>query len=201
MEPLSAKAIRAVSFNHNYIAMTEMAVEQLIQCGAKKIAVIMGVRMPLFFIREIEKTLCSNPEIVTKPEWMQSLNADSRGIVWAGYLMKLLFSPELKERPDGLIILNENLLQPIAEVLRELGMTIGKDIHICSHCNMPSAAPLDDGVHFFAFDWRDIFKKAIRLAYRHSAYIIYIFTLNGNCQHLRFQPCSVAHCTGIIYHI
>ena len=27
---------------------------------------------------------------------------------------------------------------------------------------MPSAAPLDDGVHFFAFDWRDIFKKAIR---------------------------------------
>jgi len=162
IEPQNARVIRAVSFNHNYVMMTDIAVEQLIKAGAKKIAVIMGSGMPHFFIHEIEKSLCSNPNIVTKPEWLQSLSANLRDGIWARYLLKLLFSPEFKEHPDGLIILNENLLHPIMNALRDLNITIGKDIKICSHCNIPSANAACSDVLFLAFDWMDVFNKAIR---------------------------------------
>ena len=162
LEPKNAKIIRSVSFNHNYVAMTEMALKQLIKSGARKIAVIMGSGMPHFFIWEIEKTLCGNSDIITKPEWVQSLAVNSRDAIWAGYLIKLLFSPEFKERPDGLIILNENLLLPIKNALKELNMIIGRDIHVCSHCNFPTHNTEVDNVHFIAFDWIGIFNKAIQ---------------------------------------
>lgn len=160
-EPRNAKVIRAVSFNHNYIAMAEMAVKKLLECGATKIAVIMGSEMPAFFIREIEKVLFNCKEICTKKEWIQSLSNTSRGIVWAENLLRLVFAPELRERPDGLVVLNENLLNPVTESLHELDMIIGKDIHVCSHSNIPTLTPVSDKIHFLAFDWCEIFRKSI----------------------------------------
>lgn len=160
-EPRNAKVIRAVSFNHNYIAMAEMAVNKLLECGAKKISVIMGAEMPAFFIREIEKVLLNHKGISTKKEWIQSLSNTSRGIAWAENLLKLMFCSELKERPDGLVILNENLLKPIIETLHDLDMVIGKNIHICCHSNIPTMSQVSDKIHFLAFDWCEIFRKSI----------------------------------------
>ena len=161
-EPRNAKIIRAVSFNHNYTALAEMAVRELVRSGAKKIAVIMGAEIPLYFVSEIKKMLYRQTDIITRDEWIQSLSVASRGITWANHLLKLMFMPEITQKPDGMIILNENLLRSVVENLQALDMVIGRDIHICSHCNIPSISQITGNISFQAFDWCDIIRKSIR---------------------------------------
>ncbi|UKI30089.1 MAG: hypothetical protein L6W00_19090 [Lentisphaeria bacterium] len=52
-------------------------------------------------------------------------------------LIRLLFSGLAGQRPDSLIVLNENLLPIACDALAELGLTPGTDVMIASHSNYP----------------------------------------------------------------
>ena len=79
-----------------------------------------------------------------RPHWVQTVGrenvADVRGLV------TLLMDYPAAERPDGLIILDDNLTEHAVGGLIEAGVTVGRDIDVAAHCNWPwpvaSAVPI-----------------------------------------------------------
>lgn len=154
------RLIRAVSFNHDYVELTKLAVEKLRQCGAKRIAVLMNSELNPFFVRAIEEFLTQKPYSI-REEWIQAVSCTSREVNWTGRLLKLLFHSEQQKKPDGLVVLNENLLSATLDAVNAMGYSIGRDIHICCHCNLPSKLTPSSPVHFVAMDWHYIFQKTL----------------------------------------
>lgn len=52
-------------------------------------------------------------------------------------LIKLLFDGHKNERPNGLIIGNDNLEVEVLRGLTEAGIMVGRDVHVVSQCNWP----------------------------------------------------------------
>lgn len=150
-EPKNRHQIQAVSFGYDYPAMTAMAVKELKRRGAKRIALIMNAELDAVFSAEVERVMITSG-VKTRREWIHAVSRSTRASVWTGRIIQLLFLPAMPETPDGLIILNENLTPYALEALGELGKTIGRDIHLCCHCNIPSDRPLHGKVAYVAFD-------------------------------------------------
>ena len=84
---------------------------------------------------------------------------------------RLLFSPAPADRPDGLIVADDNFTeQAIAGVL-ETGCRIPQDVTVVSHWNFPLPAPQMVPIHTAGPDARLIIDAGIKF-----------------CQHLRQRP-------------
>ncbi len=160
-EPRNSRLIHAVSLNHDFTAMAALAVEELKRRGARKIALIMNAELNPIFTAEIEKFL-ANSDVITHREWIHGVSRSSRGAVWTERIIRLLFMPGMPEVPDGLAVLNENLLLHVLEALGAIGKTIGGDIQLCSHCNLPAGRPLLNKVNYVAFSARRVLLDSIR---------------------------------------
>jgi hypothetical protein len=55
---------------------------------------------------------------------------------WAELLM------HQRDRPDGLIILDDNLAGPALQGLAQAGVRLGQDLDVVTHCNFPSTQRL-----------------------------------------------------------
>jgi DNA-binding LacI/PurR family transcriptional regulator len=49
----------------------------------------------------------------------------------------LLMEQPADQRPDGLIIGNDNMVEPVLGGLLDAGVTVGQDVHAVCHCNWP----------------------------------------------------------------
>ena len=67
----------------------------------------------------------------------------------------------IPEVPDGLIVLNENLLPYVVETLGAIGRIVGRDVQVCSHCNLPAGRVLLDKVDYVAFDACTVLNRSI----------------------------------------
>lgn len=111
---------------------------------------------------EIEKLLAASG-LVTRREWVHGVSHTSRGAVWTERIIRLLYMPGAPEVPDGLIVLNENLLPHVVETLGAIGRTIGQDVWVCSHCNLPAGRVWLEQVDYVAFDACTVLNKSIWL--------------------------------------
>ncbi len=159
-EPLDRHLIRAVSLNHDFAAMAGMAIEELKRRGVRKLAVIMGAEQNPVTVAEIEKLLAASG-LVTRREWVHGVSHTSRGAVWTERIIRLLYMPGAPEVPDGLIVLNENLLPYVVETLGAIGRIVGRDVRVCSHCNLPVERGRLDKVDYVAFDACTVLGKSI----------------------------------------
>jgi len=66
--------------------------------------------------------------------------------------LRLLLSLPLDQRPDGLIMANENLLNHVREMAQELSLQIGRDIDIATTQWLPRSASESVDVGSVAFD-------------------------------------------------
>ena len=159
-EPLDRHLIRAVSLGHDFSVMTAMAIEELKRHGVRRLAVIMGAEHNPVVVAEIEKLLAASG-LVTRREWVHGVSHPSRGAVWTERIIRLLYMPGIPEVPDGLIVLNENLLPYVVETLGAIGRIVGRDVQVCSHCNLPAGRVLLDKVDYVAFDACTVLNRSI----------------------------------------
>ncbi len=154
-EPRDNRLIHAVSLNHDFSALTRLAVEELKRRGARRIALIMNAELNPAFVAETERMLL-HAGVGARPEWIHAVSRTPQAAAWTGRIIRLLFLPGMPETPDGLVILNENLLPHAIEALRSVGKNIGKDFHLCSHCNLPAPRPLPPEVNHVAFSAKKV---------------------------------------------
>jgi DNA-binding LacI/PurR family transcriptional regulator len=76
--------------------------------------------------------------------------------------MRLLAQLPAAERPDCLVITDDNLVEPACRGLRESGLRVPRDVEIVAHCNFP--APADSPpVQWLGYDIRNLLRKTVEV--------------------------------------
>lgn len=142
----------------NYDHFIERALDRLAAAGRRKIAVINTAAMG-----PNEPKLLSGLEargMATRPCWLLHLAAaDPTG---ARPLAHLLMSrPD--DRPDGLLILDDNLVLPITAGLLDAGVRPPADLTVVAHCNFPLLPEAVVPVEFLGFDTHQLLQTSLDL--------------------------------------
>jgi len=74
-----------------------------------------------------------------KPEWYQLVHQGTPAA--AANIAHLLFSRDLTDRADGLIITDDNLTEHACAGLLRAGVRVPDDLQIVAHCNFPPPTP------------------------------------------------------------
>ncbi len=82
--------------------------------------------------------------------WWQAVHL--QGADAARDVVHLLAHADQRERPDALIILDDNLEAAALTGLRDAGLTPGLDIDVVAHCNLPSPNPVSSGTQRLGYD-------------------------------------------------
>ncbi len=75
----------------------------------------------------------------TEPRWTHSVARSNPET--ARSLMQLLFHSGQAERPDALVIADDNLLEESAVGLALAGVRVPEDLKVVAHCNLPHPSP------------------------------------------------------------
>ena len=133
------------------------AIRYQVSCGCKSLALIAtpGFRGALF---PIFSEVLESFNLPLERKWIQTgnLNAPSE----SANLAELLFSGGARKRPDGLLILDDNLTPHVCQGLAQIGLLPARDVTIVSHANYPSP-PVATGVVRLGFDNTFILRSAM----------------------------------------
>lgn len=94
-----------------------------------------------------------------KPGWLQA--ADTNHAWWAGQIVRLLLDlPIGPDRPDSLIVTDDNLAEPALQAIVAMGVKVPAELDIVTHCNF--TAPITPVVPMLrlGFDSREMLKLA-----------------------------------------
>jgi len=98
-------------------------------------------------------------KMTTKPYWTHSVQWPD--IQWARPLTQLLMNSDQETRPDGLVILDDNLIEHVVGGLIAQHVTVPDDCEVVAHCNFPWSPPGVLPVKYLGFDVPDVLKMAI----------------------------------------
>lgn len=132
----------------------------------KRIALLTGTTT---FASERELTLFKDElarrGMKTRSWWQQAL--DVRSPAWAKPYAELLGRSD--DRPDGLIIANDNLVEHACAGLASAGVRVPEQMDVVAHCNFPWATPSLLPVQRLGYDARDVLDTFLELAGSPSA--------------------------------
>ncbi len=144
-----------------YCRVLESAMLRLRSRGCKNIMVL---KNPEINFREIDGRIIqymAERGFELSEECIQSIGLAPNSLATIGNLIKLMFSPNLKIRPDGLVILNENLCGPALQALRELNLIPARDVRIVSHANFGRSPYLTCDVEHLGIDVIEYLRLAV----------------------------------------
>lgn len=109
--------------------------------GRRRLAVISYVH----FNRDHLLPLVRAAGIDTQPQWWHALPTDGEGALSARTIAHLLGTLPARQRPDCLLITDDQLVQPATQGILDARLTPGIDLDIAAHANFPlvthAAAP------------------------------------------------------------
>ena len=124
--------VLGVSFDST--AFLERAVEFLVSRGRRRLAAIVVPHFVDPLLPRFENVLAAHG-LVFHPYWIQM--AFQSEAAWAAHLAELLFRGPEGERPDGLIVVDDNLVEPACRGLLQAGLRVPADLDVVAHCNFP----------------------------------------------------------------
>lgn len=130
MNHLEAETCGAPVVNTDDPLFMAKALDWLAECGRKRVAVI-TMRPTLGVTPE----MCARHGLATRQQWLCPVGQNYYGQV--GAVVRLLLDYPRGERPDGLVIATDNLVEEALGAIHGTGIVIGEDIDVVAHCNWP----------------------------------------------------------------
>lgn len=158
--PPREDVIPAPVMKYNYRQLAQMAVERLLLRGASRVAILLAAQTTEKTVVDMEQCVRAGG-IICRPEWVHGIHHLPEGVWEASRLIRLLRAPAQPERPDGLIVFNENLLPPVLTALRECGIVPGREMQIVSHCNIPLTRELPEGLDYIGFNAKSLLLHSV----------------------------------------
>ncbi|HCE43408.1 MAG TPA: hypothetical protein DET40_07655 [Lentisphaeria bacterium] len=79
-------------------------------------------------------------------------------------IVRLLMSPRTEtERPDAILVGNDNLIEPVCEGLKLAGVRVPGELELVSHCNFPRSSILPLPVKFIGYDIHGLMQRCIEM--------------------------------------
>lgn len=133
----------------------QRALDWLAQRGRKKVGVVTTWN---FGFEEILEG-CRQRGMTTREHWFQHVNEfESR---WARNVAHLMFHKDQKDRPDALIVHDDDLLQHTTAGLVAAGVRVPDDLDVISHANFPWSESLAIPVQLLGFDNMRILESCV----------------------------------------
>ena len=114
--------------------LIELALDYLASRGRRRIAVLSNPGFMLLHNTPIQPLLSAH-NMMSPPCWNITVNLDSPES--AQNIMRLMMRPGQVDRPDGLIIANDNLIDDAIAGLVAEGIKVPADLEIVAHGNFP----------------------------------------------------------------
>lgn len=93
------------------------------------------------------------------PHWIQGLSIIDT--LPGCNLARLLFRGDRNERPDGLVITDDNLVESVTKGIAESGISVPKELDVIAHCNFPCIPPSSVPVVSLGYDAREVLELGI----------------------------------------
>jgi DNA-binding LacI/PurR family transcriptional regulator len=94
-----------------------------------------------------------------EPYWIQAVGLVD--VNWARNTAQLLFNSNQRQRPDALLLGDDNIVTSAAEGVRAAGVRVGEDLDIVAHCNFPLPPESAVPVTRLGFDTRQLLDLCI----------------------------------------
>ena len=138
----------------------EKALKYLASRGRHRIAVITAPWEQDKFHKYLVQGLAAR-NLETRPYWLQEVSQHS--VKGAKACVHMLLHGRPDERPDGLIITDDNLVEYGVAGAVDAGVQLGKDVDVVAHCNFPWPSPHGMAIKRLGFDAGQLLRRSIEI--------------------------------------
>ena len=142
----------------NWNSFIEKALEYLATRGRRRIAVLTAPGGQKMFHNYLVQGLAAEA-LETRPYWLQEVS--QTGVQSAKACVHMLLHGRPEERPDGLIIADDNLVEYGVAGAVDAGVQLGKDVDVVAHCNFPWPSPHGMAIKRLGFDAGQLLRRSI----------------------------------------
>jgi DNA-binding LacI/PurR family transcriptional regulator len=116
------------------------AFNYLAGCGRKRVAVVslVGTWGGPPGVVELQ-VLAEQAGLEMRPEWLQGVSTFA--LPWGEQVGRLLFSLNRAQRPDALVIADDNLVPAVTTGVQATGIKVPRDLVVVAQANFPSPTP------------------------------------------------------------
>jgi DNA-binding LacI/PurR family transcriptional regulator len=151
--------------NFDKSAFYQRAFQFFSEKGCKRLACIMPIidHVDLDVFTKELNDVADNSNMVVEPNWVQGVSAFAPS--WTRHLVRFLFQ---KNRfgedalPDALLINDDNLVEPVTSVLKELKIRVPEELHVVAHANYPVLPKAHVPVEFLGYDLQDFLRHTVK---------------------------------------
>lgn len=138
--------------------MIQQGLDWLAKKGRKRIAVL---RVPDYASTWQWEDHFEKAGLDYRAQWIQSVGRHEPSVLQT--LIPLLMDYPKNQRPDGLLIIDDNLVGHAVASVNAMGLQIGKDLDIVGHCNWPCQTPSMVPIKRIGFHAGDLLKLGLDL--------------------------------------
>ena len=144
-----------------YRSFITKALDYLLRRGRKRVAVIDVPGREAGRFNEIFQAELGERGMTCPPYWRQFIG-QKHGVA-ANHLVQLLLRVPAPDRPDGLIVTDDNLVDHALAGLIAAGVRVPDEVAVVVHCNFPSAPLTYLPVQRLGYDCRTILQTCVGL--------------------------------------
>jgi DNA-binding LacI/PurR family transcriptional regulator len=140
----------------------ERALDYLAERGRKRVALVSSSHMTSApeKMRQWTEGIRARG-MITQPHWQQGLDIENPQS--ARNLVHLLMHDGQHQRPDGLLIGDDNLVEHATAGLIDAGVNVPGDVEVVAHCNFPWPTPSVLPVKRLGYDVRECLRTCVTL--------------------------------------
>ncbi len=144
-------------------ALERRALRHFRDAGCRRLAVIIPATPSLKFKERWQhfRKLAGRNELTLHEHWLQGVDLHTPD--WTRNVARLLFHDGRDERPDALLVLDDNLIQAVTDGVEAAGVKTAGDLLIISHANFPNLPKTALPVTWLGFDITQLMREAKRL--------------------------------------
>lgn len=124
---------------HDRYALIDKSLDFLIGQGRRNIAFIGGERIAPHNLQQYFISALTRRGMRHEPFWWQQVFVGTPEL--ARNLVHLMMHAGQPERPDGLILYDDNLVEQVIAGLMDAGVHVPRDLDLVTHCNFPWTSP------------------------------------------------------------
>jgi DNA-binding LacI/PurR family transcriptional regulator len=135
----------------------ERALDWLLERSRRRVAVLTTPTYPNDHVR----MALAKRGMSADPRWLQGMAPQAAE--WSRNLVQLLMSGTAEQRPDALLITDDNLVEHAMSGVVAAGLRIPHDLDVVGHCNFPWPAPSMLPIRRLGFNAREVLDGCLAL--------------------------------------
>lgn len=141
-------------------SLIDRALDALVSAGRRRIATIRAFEMAASFETYLAEGLARRG-MISPAFWQLGAYESTAG--WAKNITHLLMRPGQADRPDGIFVIDDNLVPHVTAGLIEAGVRVGADVDVVAHCNFPYPTSSVVPVKRIGYDARTVLAACLKL--------------------------------------